>query len=101
MEKGKKCEERRNATDGSLQKNLTITVEPTAKTDDRLKATFIVAIGYLVITIVCFIGSGVLFKFDLKGRSSRRPAPKSRRRWRVMTSGAMMDIVLAEVVEGS
>ena len=59
-----KCEGRK-AIDGGLRKNVTITLEPTARTDDRLKATFIVAILYLGITIVCFVVSGFLFKFDI------------------------------------
>ena len=68
-----KCE-RRKATDGGLRKTVTITLEPTARTDDRWKATSIVAVVYLGITIVCFVASGILFKFDLQDKklSTRR-----------------------------
>ena len=70
-----RCEGRKGI-DGGLRKNVTITLEPTARTEDRLKATFIVAIGYLGITIVCFIVSGILFKFNWKDRlESRRKNP--------------------------
>ena len=58
----------KEAIGGSLRKNVTITLEPTARTKDRLKAISIVAAGYLGITIVCFIVSGVLFKLKNEER---------------------------------
>ena len=70
----KRCEGRKEVGE-SLQKTVTITLEPTARTDDRLKATFIVAIGYLGITIACFIVSGYLFKFDMQDRDIERRKP--------------------------
>ena len=68
-----KCE-RRKATDGGLRKTVTITLEPTARTNDRWKATSITAVVYLGIAIVCFVVSGILFKFDLQDKkvSTRR-----------------------------
>ena len=69
-----RCEGKK-AVDESLRKNVTMTLEATGKTGDRLKATFIVAIGYLGITIVCFIVSGYLVKFDLQDRNSRKMKP--------------------------
>ena len=53
----------RKAINGALRKNVTITVEPTARTEDRMKATFIVTVAYLLIMIVCFVVSGILFTF--------------------------------------
>merc|ERR1719500_101829 len=61
-EREEKCAGRK-AIDGALRKNVTITVEPTARTEDRLMATFIVTVGYLGIMIACFVVSGVLFTF--------------------------------------
>merc|ERR1719500_2730979 len=61
-ERNKTCDQRK-AIDGSLRKNVTITIEPTARTEDRLMATFIVTVGYLGIMIACFVVSGVLFTF--------------------------------------
>ena len=58
----------KEAIGGSLRKNVTITLEPTARDGDRWQATSIIAIGYLAITTACFIVSGVLFKFDNKDR---------------------------------
>ena len=58
----------KEAIGGSLRKKVTITLEPTARTKDRLKAISIVAAGYLGITIVCFIVSGVLFKLKNEDR---------------------------------
>ena len=64
-----KCEGRK-AIDGGLRKTVTITTEPTARTDDRWKATSIVAVVYLGITIVCFVISGILFKFDFNKKKA-------------------------------
>ena len=64
-----KCE-RRKATDGGLRKTVTITLEPTARTNDRWKATSITAVVYLGIAIVCFVVSGILFKFDFNKKKA-------------------------------
>ena len=62
-ERDEKCGQRKTI-DGGLRKNVTITLEPTARTEDRMKATFIVTVGYLVAMITCFVVSGVLFNLN-------------------------------------
>ena len=84
-ERKERCEGRKATTNGRLRKNVTITLEPIATTEEDWKATSIVAVGYLVIAFVCVMVSGVFFEYNLQDRedtSIRNPTIEDEERGR-------------------
>ena len=73
----------RNATvtDGRLRKNVTIILEPIATNKDGWMATSVAVLGYFVIAVVCFVVSGVFFKYNLQ--DGRPTQDIIIRRWRI------------------
>ena len=62
--RNKTCESRRQRSGEALRKNVTITLEPTAKTHTRWTATMVVLGVYLIFAIGSSISSVYLFKLD-------------------------------------
>ena len=62
--RNKTCESRRQSSGEALRKNVTITLEPTAKTHTRWRATMVVLLVYLIFAIISFISPVGFFKLD-------------------------------------
>jgi len=57
-------EQCRNSSANRLSKDVTIRLEPIARNTTRLTATLVVALGYLVIMVVCLVVSGYRFRIQ-------------------------------------